>query len=34
MAELVLNGKTAPDISCLALDRFKEPIYQEERCFF
>ena len=34
MAELVLKGKTALDISCLALGRFKEPVYQEERCFF
>jgi len=33
MAELVLKVKTVLDISCLALDRFKEPVYQMERCF-
>ena len=33
MAELILSGRTSLDISCFALDRFKEPVYQEERCF-
>ena len=33
MAELVLKGKTALDISCLALDRFRGPVYEEEKCF-
>jgi sarcosine oxidase subunit beta len=33
MAELILEGKAEPDISCLASDRFTEPVYQEERYF-
>ena len=33
MAELILEGKTELGISCLALYRFRGPVYQKERCF-
>jgi sarcosine oxidase subunit beta len=33
MAELILTGKSVPDISSLALERFKARAYKEEKCF-
>ena len=33
MADLILTGKSTPDISSLALERFEAGAYQEEECF-
>lgn len=33
MAELILKGKTSPDISSLGLARFKTEAHQKEKCF-